>query len=472
MENHDNLYGKLCSYKNLEMAFRKARKRKTLKHYVVEFEKNIQENLLQLKTELIFHIYKPKPLETFIVHDPKTRKISKSDFRDRVIHHALCNLIEPIFDKTFIYDSYANRIGKGTFKAIERFDFFKRKVSKNNSRSCFILKADVRHYFEKVNHKILLSIIEKKVPEERVLWLIKLILSNHKVKENGKGMPLGNLTSQFFANVYLNELDKFVKHKLKAKYYIRYVDDFVILHSSRNILEEYKLKINEFLSLNLDLKLHPDKSKIFNLDSGAGFLGFRIFYFHKIVRKQNIRKFEKKFDKFKRLYKKNAVSRKKVVESFESWLAHITHANTYKYRRHLIRIFNACFPVVPNINIENIKKHENFIKKVKDSYFQFSSQKTLQLFKNGLSVKDIAERRNIKESTVWGHLAKLIEYNQLSVWEVLPKEKILSILPRIIGENDKLKDVKQRINDDSVIFDEIACVLAFIKNRDRKKINL
>lgn len=185
MENSIDLYDKLCSYDNLELAFRKARKRKTLKSYVIEFEKNLKQNLLDLRNELIFHTYKPKPLKTFIVRDPKTRKISKSHFRDRVVHHALCNIIEPIFERTFIYDSYANRINKGAHKAIERFDYFKRKVSKNNTRTCYVLKADIKHYFETVNHEILLNIIRRKIKDERVIWLVKTILKNHKHKIGG-----------------------------------------------------------------------------------------------------------------------------------------------------------------------------------------------------------------------------------------------------------------------------------------------
>ena len=197
-------------------------------------------------------------METFILRDPKTRRISKSDFRDRIVHHAICNIIEPIFDKTFIYDSYANRINKGTHKAIERFDVFKRKASKNNTRSCYILKADIRHYFETVNHEVLLNIIRNKINDERVLWLIKTILHNHNKIGNGRGnlgMPLGNLTSQFFANVYLDELDQFVKHRLKAKYYIRYVDDFVIVHSSKEKLNEWKKEIDNLMEKLVSLEI-------------------------------------------------------------------------------------------------------------------------------------------------------------------------------------------------------------------------
>ena len=339
----EDLFVELCSYENLEKAFMKARNGKTSKLYVLKFEKELERNLFALKYELIFRIYKPKLLETFIVRDPKTRKISKSDFRDRVIHHALIRVIEPIFDKTFIYDNFANRLGKGTFNAIKRFDYFKRKVSKNNSRKCFSLKADVKHYFETVNHDILLKIIKNKIKDERVLWLIKLIISNHKTSKKGVGMPLGNLTSQFFANVYLNELDQFVKHELKVKYYIRYVDDFVILHYDKNILIGYKKRINKFLLEKLKLELHPDKSNILILDKGIGFLGFRIFFYHKLIKKKNLNYFERKFNKLRKLYQDGIVDREKVIEKLEGWLAYVSKGDTFKYRKNIIRIFNQCF---------------------------------------------------------------------------------------------------------------------------------
>jgi len=209
-----DLYNTLCSYDNLFLAYKEARKRKTTKSYVIEFEKNLKENLLFLRSELLLHCYSPKPLVNFTIHDPKTRKISKSDFKDRIVHHALCNIIEPIFEKSFIYDSYANRMGKGTLKALQRFDFFKRKASRNNTEKCYVLKADIQKYFENVEHEILQSIIQKRVSDKRIIWLIRKILSNSS--SQNKGMPLGNLTSQFFANVYLNYFDWFVKTKLKA----------------------------------------------------------------------------------------------------------------------------------------------------------------------------------------------------------------------------------------------------------------
>src|SRR3989338_4057091 len=156
MDENKTQYEELCTYDNIELAFNRARSGKTTKPYVVKFEKELKVNLMQIRSELITQTYKPKPLTTFILRDPKTRKISKSDFRDRIVHHTICNIIEPLFDKTFIPDSYANRIRKGTLNAVKRFDVFKRKVSKNNTRKCFVLKADIRHYFDTVDHQILI----------------------------------------------------------------------------------------------------------------------------------------------------------------------------------------------------------------------------------------------------------------------------------------------------------------------------
>jgi len=341
----NNLFESICQYDNLEKAFKKARKGKTQKKYVLEFEENLEKNLKLLQIELSNHAYAPSPLKTFILRDPKTRKISKSAFRDRVVHHAICNVIEPIFDKTFIYDSYANRKGKGTIKAIERFDCFKKKASKNGTRTCYVLKADIRHYFETVDHNILISILKTKIKDKHVLHLIETILNNYNAKDPGKGMPLGNLTSQFFANVFLNELDQYVKHKLKAKYYLRYVDDFVILHPSKKILAKLKEKIERFLKKELMLSLHPDKSKIIALSKGISFLGFRIFYHHKLIRKKNQRKFNNRFEEIKRLFKDKEIDRDMIIKIIEGWFAYASLANTYKYRKHIIRELNRYFPI-------------------------------------------------------------------------------------------------------------------------------
>ncbi len=341
MKTYKNLYSELCSYKNLELAFKKARKNKTFMPYVKRFEKDLKSNILQLKEELENFTYKPLKLKKFIIRDPKTRTIHSSKFRDRIVHHAIVNILEPIYEKIFIYDSFASRKDKGTHKAILRFDKFKRKVSKNgrliknhydnNSIQGYCFKADIRHYFDTVDHNTLINILKRKIKDENTLILIKIILNNFNQKIKNKGMPLGNLTSQFFANVYLNDLDYLIKHKLKIKYYIRYVDDFVILHPSKQKLKLYKIAINYFIKQKLKLELHPDKSKIFLLSKGVSLLGYRIFYYPKLLRKSNIRDFKKKV----KIYKEEKIEKEEFIRKISGWIGYATWANTYKLRKNL-----------------------------------------------------------------------------------------------------------------------------------------
>ena len=339
MKSHKYLYPKIYSIRNLCIAWRKARKGKTKKDYVIEFESKLRENLLELHKELKSEAYNPKPLKTFIIKDPKTRRISKSAFRDRIIHHAICNVIEPIFDKTFIYDCCANRKGKGNLFALERFYKFQREVSKNgkqegwfntNQIRGFCLKADIKHYFQEVDQNILINILKKKIKDEKTITLINKILKNYPNKE--KGMPLGNLTSQFFANVYLNELDYFVKNKLRAKYYIRYVDDFVILHNSKEQLKLWKYEIDKFLRQELKLEIHKDKSRIVSLSRGVDFVGFRNFYYFKLLRKRNIKKMLTKI----KLFNKGFLPYEKLLESHQGWEAHAKWSNSFKLREKVL----------------------------------------------------------------------------------------------------------------------------------------
>jgi retron-type reverse transcriptase len=323
---------------NLTLAWRKARKGKTKKIYVKIFEKDIEKNLIALHYALKFQSYEPKPLKTFILRDPKTRKISKAEFSDRIVHHALCNIISPIFNKTFIYDSCANQKCKGTLFAIRRFDKFQRKVTNNLTSSGYCLKADIRHYFFEVDNNILLDLIKSKIKDEKVIWLItKILLTLNSESEKlslslKKGMPLGNLTSQLFANIYLNKLDHFVKHQLKAKYYIRYVDDFVLLHESNEQLEKWRNEIDNFLNTKLKLELHPDKSKIIPLSKGIDFVGFRNFYKFRLIRKRNIRNMLRKTE----LFAEQEISYGKIIESFQGWNAYAKWANAYMLRRKIL----------------------------------------------------------------------------------------------------------------------------------------
>ena len=463
------MYNELYSIRNLVFAFQKTKKEKTKKRYVKRFKKNFRGNILKLREELVNKSYNPYPLKTFILRDPKTRKINKSAFRDRIVHHALINIIKYSFEKNFIYDSHANQIGKGTLKAIERFDKFKRKVSRNNTRKCFILKADIKHYFEEINHDILMNIIENKIGDKDVLWLIKIIIHNKTMgRKKIKGMPLGNLTSQFFANVYLNELDQFAKHKLKTKYYIRYVDDFVILHNSKDQLKKWKNEIGVFLKEKLELELHPNKSQILKLKRGIKFLGFRIFNHHKLLRKSNMEHFERKLNQMRIMLEENLLDREEIVEKLEGWLAYAAEGNTYKYRRYIIKRFNKLFPINKSISIKNKKKHFNFLKKVDESDLEFSVQKTLLMFSKRTKIKDIAQKREIKEETVWKHLINSIEHKQILVSQVLPNKKIKLIVNKIYNKKDGLKAIKGRLKSQKISYNEIACVLASIKSKNKK----
>ena len=332
MKTHTNLYQKLCSKENLEFAYRKARKGKSQKAYIKEFDRDLLNNLGLLEAELKSETYLPMPLETFIIRDPKTRKIRKSHIRDRIVHHAICNIISPIFEPLFIYDSFANRKWKGALKALERFDEFKRKASKNNTLTCFVFKADIRHYFDEVNHDVLLSILRQKIADEQVINLINKVLKNHSEKV---WMPLGNLTSQTFQNIYLNVFDQFVKHELRAEFYIRYVDDFVILDSDRSKLEEYKERIQAFLKDKLKLELHQTKSKVLALKNGIPFLGFRNFYYHRLLRKSNMLSMKNKI---------RVLSFDELSVFLEGWIAYAKNASTFNLRTDIGTALESFFP--------------------------------------------------------------------------------------------------------------------------------
>jgi len=348
MKQYKHLYEKVCSLDNLRSAFKKAKKNKSKRKYVIGFEVDLENELNKLKEELENLAYQPKPLKTFVIRDPKTRVVSASDFRDRVVHHALCNVIEPIFDKTFISDCYANRKKRGALAALQRFDKFMRRVTRNgglvknatdnNKVVGYALKADIKHYFDTVDHEVLMKIISKKINDNKVLWLVRKILENHNNRISGKGMPIGNLTSQFFANLYLNELDYYVKHVLKAKFYLRYVDDFAILHRSKEKLVLYKWLINNFLK-SIKLELHPEKSKIAPLRNGINLLGYRVFYHCKLLRKSNIRKAASKLRQLHNLLEGEKITAEYAIQSINGWLAYAKVGNTYKMRKEMLKPF-------------------------------------------------------------------------------------------------------------------------------------
>lgn len=254
----------IISTENLLEAWKEFIKGKRQRKDVQEFNFNLMDNILELHSDLVNHIYKHGGYQAFNISDPKPRNIHKAKARDRLLHHALYRKLYLFFDKAFISDSFSCRIGKGTHKAIERFRCFSNKASKNNTRTCWILKCDIRKFFASIDHNILKRILAEYIIDENILWLLAQVIDSfHTEGRDDVGLPLGNLTSQLLVNIYMNKLDQFVKHQLKARYYIRYADDFVILSKNKNELKTLLLRIGAFLNKELALELHPNKSRTF-----------------------------------------------------------------------------------------------------------------------------------------------------------------------------------------------------------------
>ncbi|MEX2010566.1 MAG: reverse transcriptase/maturase family protein [Parcubacteria group bacterium] len=232
--------------------------------------------------DLMIKAYIHGPYSAFNISDPKPRNIHKASVRDRLLHHAIYRVLYPHFDKKFIHDSYSCRLNKGTHKAISKFKVYSLKVSKNNTKQCFILKCDIKKFFASIDHSILVQIIEKNIDDE-TMWLLKMVINSFHT-DIGKGLPLGNLTSQLLVNIYMNEFDQFVKHKLKAKWYIRYADDFVLMSEDRKELEDNVRYIECYLNDILKLSFHPYKVFIKTLSSGVDFLGWVHFDDHRVLR--------------------------------------------------------------------------------------------------------------------------------------------------------------------------------------------
>jgi len=297
------------------------------KNDVQEFSLRLMDNIIMLHQDLNNHTYRHGGYQAFNLSDPKPRNIHKASVRDRLLHHAIYRILYPFFDKTFISDSFSCRLKKGTHKALNRFRSFGYKVSQNNTKTCWILKCDIRKFFASIDHKILLDILNSYIPDKQIIWLLKEIIESFSSK-TGIGLPLGNLTSQLFVNVYMNEFDQFVKHKLKIRYYIRYADDFVILHNDKKYLKNLIILISKFLFEELKLQLHPNKVSIKTLNSGVDFLGWVNFPHHRIL--QTVTK--------RRIIRRIAES--PTPETLNSYLGLLRHGNTRKLKNSL---FHLCY---------------------------------------------------------------------------------------------------------------------------------
>jgi len=321
-------YNDIICVNNLFLAWNEFVMGKRSKKDVQEFSRNLIDNILSLHESLVNKTYKHGGYHSFYINDPKRRHIHKASVKDRLLHHAIYRLLYPFFEKTFIYDSYSCRLEKGVYKAIERFDEFSYKVGKNDTKTVWVLKCDIRKFFDSIDHKVLSNILDSYIPDKNILWLLDNVIdSYHNKKQKGVGLPLGNLTSQLFANVYMNVFDQWVKHRLKAKHYIRYADDFVFFGTDKTQLHSLIEPVRIFLLNELNLTLHPKKISQKTLYSGMDFLGWVNFSQYKKLRcKTKERMFRKLADKPK-------------DEVFQSYLGLLSHGNTYQIEKDLRNLY-------------------------------------------------------------------------------------------------------------------------------------
>lgn len=334
MKIYNHLFDRIVSAENLFSAWDSFKKDKRNKTDVLEFEWRLEENIFKLHRELQSKTYKHGPYTDFYITDPKRRHVHKASARDRILHHGIFNVINPIFEETFIPTSFSCRKDFGTHRGVEVVAGMLRSLSENGTRQVYVLKCDIKKFFDSVDHRILFNILKKRIKDPDTLWLLDRIIDSFSSEYSNifqnKGLPIGNLTSQLFANIYMNELDQFMKGKLRVEYYARYTDDFVILSRDKRYLEELIPKISQFLEQKLELKLHPEKVYIRKLHEGIDFLGYLIFLDHRLVRAKTKRRIFTKLRRRIREYKRGDIGRVALDQSLNSYLGVLSHANAFK----------------------------------------------------------------------------------------------------------------------------------------------
>ncbi len=347
MKTHKNLYAPICSFENFLLAAHKAAAGKRMQPQVLAFFRDLEHNGFQLLRELRTFSYQPGAYNAFYIYEPKKRLISAADFRDRVVHHMLINVIGPLFERRFIFDSYANRVGKGTHAAIRRLQYFMQHAT-------HVLKCDFRCYFPGIDFEILKREIRRVLGDAETLWLIDQIIdgSNPQVETNWyfpgddlftpferrRGLPIGNLTSQFFANVYLNAFDHFVKEQLRWRFYLRYVDDTGFLDDSPRRLAALVPAMQSFLN-DYRVKLYLEKCQIRPVNCGQRFLGQVVFPSHRLLAPENVRRFARRMRKRQEQYARREISLQEIKQSLASWQGHAQQANTWSLRKSLLPRF-------------------------------------------------------------------------------------------------------------------------------------
>ncbi len=330
------------------VAWKKARRGKRHTMAAARFERHLGTELWMLHEALLDQTYQPGGYMSFTVHEPKRRKISAAPFRDRVVHHALCNVIGPIFEGKFIDDSYANRVGKGTHKALDRCTYFMRRFK-------YVLPCDVQQFFPAIDHAILKKTLAHTLADNLTLTLCqKIIDSGAGVLQDEyqmrwfesddlfatarpRGLPIGNLTSQFWANVYLNDLDQFVKHQLKCCGYLRYVDDFLLFADDKATLIEWRLQVIEFLA-KLRLTIHETRAQLRPVQQGIPFLGFTVYPEYRRLKQSKGLQYQRRFRRNYDLFRQGIIERKALDNSVRAWVGHVQHGDTWKLRAKLLGV--------------------------------------------------------------------------------------------------------------------------------------
>lgn len=315
----DELFYRLVSLENLFDAWHRFCKGKRSRQDVMEFEYHLEDNLFALRDSLLKGTYRHDLYQSFTIFDPKQRSIHKASVRDRVVHQAVVNVVEPLFEKQFIYDSFSCRLEKGTHAAVNRLRAFLRQESLNNTKTIYALKCDIRRFFASVDHCILLSFLKRRIQDRLTIKLLENIIGSFFVTTHC-GIPLGNLTSQLFANVYLHEFDRYVKHELRVRHYLRYCDDFVILTPLRSEAFDLAERIGAFLNNRLKMQLHPNKVTVRTWEQGIDFLGYVLLPHATVIRTKTINRMLKRVNE----------------NNLTSYLGVCSHADTFELGRIIL----------------------------------------------------------------------------------------------------------------------------------------
>lgn len=326
----------VITVENLFSAWEEFKKGKQNKSDVMRFERNLEDNLFQLHEELNTKTYRHQPYHQFHVHDPKFRVVNKATVRDRVVHHLVFRLLEPIFQPTFIYHSYSCQTGKGIHQSVANVSGAIRKVSNNYTRTVWSLKLDIKKFFASVDQDILLRLLFKRVEGGDMRWLLEVIIRSFASDQGpGRGMPIGNLTSQIFANVYLSELDYFIKHQLKVRWYFRYADDFLMLHERRSYLEFLQEPIDVFVQEQLHLLVHPQKIVFRKLNQGIDWLGYVLRPHYRILRTNTKQRMFKKMQSKVAAFNQGQCGDYSLEQTLQSYLGLLSHCHGHRLEEQL-----------------------------------------------------------------------------------------------------------------------------------------